>query len=211
VSLVSVAALLFAVAAPVGAKKPDKPGPPASELVEVTLGLVGGQGLVSDCDDGDGVPGSIVMEKSGDELIPAFEDRLGLYIDGVDTSRRYPTPTASTGFSGCRGGDINGAPVEYGGLGVTLGANGAPTDILWHFDYYLETEQINQKRTRLTVMEHFTLSGHDLTFDESTSTVSGWFNIKYHLEEWGGESIGYIPVEGSPVFLSFTFEMQPQG
>ncbi len=214
ISMLSAAALVIAMAVPVGAKKPDRPGgggPPAAELVEVTMGLVGGTGLATDCDDGDGLAGVMLMERSGNELIPAFEDRLGLFVDGIDTSRRYPSPTPGDGFSGCKGGAIDGSPVAYGGLMVTLGDNGAPTDILWHFDYYLETERVNKNRFRLMVMEHFTLSGHDLTFDEATSTVSGWFNVLYHLEEWGGESIGYEPVGGSPVYLSFTFEMQPGG
>jgi hypothetical protein len=213
VALASVAALLLA-AVPATAAPPDgkgKPSPTTPELVEVTMTLIDGLGISTDCDDGDGHPGVIVMERSGNELFPVNDDRIGLYVDGVDTSRTYPTPTTNTGFADCYGGDIDGNPIDYGGFGITLNDAGEPTDVFWHFDYYLETEQLNKKRTRLVVMEHFTLSGHDLLFDANTSTVMGTFNVLYHLEEFGGVSIGYEPVAGSPVELSFTFVMEPQG
>ena len=150
------------------------------------------------------------MERTGNELFQVGEDQIGLSIQGIDTSRRYPTVTPGDGFDGCHGGDLDGNDVPYGGFGIALNDLGEPTDVFWHFDYYLETAQLGKKRTQVVVMEHFTLSGHDLAFDPATSTVSGTFNVLYHLEG-GGESVGYEPVAGSPVELSFTFEMQPQG
>ena len=61
--------------------------------------------------------------------------------------------------------------------------------------------------------EHFTLSGHDpLTWDPDTATASGWFTVAYHLEEYVDRvSVGYEPVEGSPVFLEFTLTMALHG
>jgi hypothetical protein len=207
ITFATAAMVVLAMTATAFAKKPDNPGEPATpELVSITMTLVDGQGISTECSGG-----TILMERSGNELFPVADEQIGLYVDGVDTTRKYPEPTTREGFAGCHGGDIDGNPVPYGGFGITLNDAGEPTDVLWHFDYYLETEQLNKKRTRLVVMEHFTLSGHDLTFDEATSTVSGDFAVLYHLEELGGDSIGYEPVAGSPAFLSFTFDMQPQG
>lgn len=185
--------------------KPDRGKPAPPELVSVTMNLVNGHGLSTTCSSG-----AMLMERTGNELFPVGDDQIGLHIDGIDTSRKYPEPTSGDGFAGCYGGDIDGNPVPYGGFGITLNDSGEPTDVFWHFAYYLEIEQLNKRRTQVVVMEHFTLSGHDLTFDPNTSTVSGTFDVLYHLEERGGESIGYEPVAGSPVFLSFVFEMQPQ-
>ncbi len=64
-------------------------------------------------------------------------------------------------------------------------------------------------------MEHFTFSGHELDWDATTSTVSGWFDVPYHrevppklvIDDEPVLSIDYEPVEGSPVFLEFAFRI----
>jgi hypothetical protein len=204
-TVLTAMAMLLAVASTALAK-PDRGKPSPPETVSVTMNLVDGQGLNTECSGG-----AILMERSGNELFPVSDDQIGLHLTGIDTSRQYPEPTQGDGFAGCYGGDIHGEPVPYGGFGITLNDGGEPTDVFWHFEYHLEEEQVNKRRTRVMVMEHFTLSGHGLTWNEGTSTASGWFDVLYHLEERGGESIGYQPVDGSPVFMSFTFDMQRQG
>jgi hypothetical protein len=104
---------------------------------------------------------------------------------------------------------LNGTSSPYGGLFISLDDSGAVTDLLWHFDYYIET-MTRGNRDLMAVMEHFTLSGHDLTWDAETSTASGWFNVLYHLEDRiNKESVGYATVDGSPVYLEFTLTMEP--
>jgi hypothetical protein len=196
VALVASAGLVLTMTAPVAAKgRPDKPST-EPELIEVTM--TGDLATTADCGGG-----TMVMERFGTELFPVGPTRLDLDIAGVDSSRRYPTPTTSTGFTGCHGEQLDGTESPYGGLGITVDEYGAVTDLLWHFDYYLEYTE--GRKPRLAVMEHFTLSGHGLSWDADTSTVSGSFNVLYHLEDRNtGVSIGYEPV-GPPVSLSFTF------
>ena len=152
------------------------------------------------------------MQRDADGLSPVPPTELVLLdldIPGVDTSRQYPEPVIASGFSGCHGEMLDGTASRFGGLFISLDDAGAVTDVLWHFDYYVE-ETSRKKRAKLTLMEHFTLSGHDLTWDAGTSTASGWFNVLYHLEDRiNRESVGYEPVAGSPVYLEFTITMEP--
>ena len=209
IAVLAAAGLMVALAAPVAAKGRPKPTEPG--LVDVRMTLVGDEGLTTDCNDGDGINGLMVMERMSDGLYAATLPILGLYVQEVDSSRRHPEPgTTSTGFTGCHGGNLDGSEPRYGGLGITLDDAGAVTDLLWHFDYYLKEDVVGKKRTKLTVMEHFTLSGHDLQWDAGRSTASGWFEVSYHLEDrTTRESIGYVPVDGSPRYLSFTLTMTP--
>jgi hypothetical protein len=181
---------------------------PEPQFVDVTMTRVGAEGLDTtiDCDDGDGVAGSLRMELRadglyGDAVVPA----LGLFVAEVDADRLFPEPTSDVvGFEGCHSGDAS-----YGGLVITLDDAGAVTDLLWHFDYYLDYTT-RGKRSLLSVMEHFTLSGHDLAWDAETSTVSGSFDVLYHLEDrTTNTSVGYEPVAGSPRFLEFTVTWTP--
>ena len=95
----------------------------------------------------------------------------------------------------------NAATDGNGYLVITLDDAGAVTDLRWDFDYYL-LYTTRGKRSLLSVMEHFTLSGHDLAWDAETSTVSGSFDVLYHLEDRTTKtSVGYEPVADSPRFL----------
>ena len=212
IAMLAVGVLVVAWAGPAAAKKPAPPPEPETQLVDVTMTRVGSEGLDTTigCDDGDGVDGSLRMELRSDGLYPAVEGVVGLFVDEVDTDRLFPEPTdGSVGFTGCHGESIDGTSSPYGGMGITIDDAGAVTDLLWHFDYYLDYTT-KGKRTLLSVMEHFTLSGHDLAWDAETSTVSGWFNVLYHLEDrTTNTSVGYEPVAGSPRFLEFTVTWTP--
>lgn len=215
VALLTATGLIMAMATPVAAKpKPPTPSdpPPAVMAVTMTGALSTLSSPTTDCDDGDGIDGVMVMERDEHGLAPANLARLTLDIPDVDSNRLYPPEfETATGFAGCHGEQLDGTQSPYGGLFITLDDTEAVTDLLWHFDYYVETTT-RGKRTVMTVMEHFTLSGHDLTWNAETSTASGWFNVLYHLEDKANHmSIGYEPVDGSPVFLEFTLVMTPHG
>jgi hypothetical protein len=183
---------------------------PGDDPVLVDVAMTGA--LATTCDDGDGIAGTMVMQREADGLSPTAPTELAIFeldIQGVDTSRQYPQPVVASGFSGCHGEQLDGNDSPYGGLFITLDDSGAVTDVLWHFDYYLET-MTRGKREVMALMEHFTLSGHDLTWDAGTSIASGWFNVLYHLEDVANHvSVGYEPVDGSPVYLVFTLTMEP--
>ena len=202
-----VLATALVMAMPAGAKKPPKPSDPPV-LMDVTMSGA----LATTCDDGDGIDGVMVMARdSQNGFSPVNLAILYLDIPGMDTSRLYPAPTSSTGFTGCHGEQLDGNASPLGGLVITLDDTGAVTDLFWHFDYYLETTTRGKSgKTMVSLLEHFTLSGHELMWDPETSTASGWVNVLYHLEDSvNQESVGYEPVEGSPVFLEFTLTMTP--
>ena len=214
-----VVVLTVAFAAPASAKvdcdlKPDHPvcagEDPSDDAVLVDVAMTGD--LATTCDDGDAIAETMVMQRDADGLSPTAPTELAIFeldIQAVDTSRQYPQPVIASGFSGCHGEQLDGTDSPYGGLFITLDDSGAVTDVLWHFDYYLET-MTRGKREVMALMEHFTLSGHDLVWDAGTSTASGWFNVLYHLEDVANHvSVGYEPVDGSPVYLEFTLTMEP--
>lgn len=200
----TVVAVVMAMALPVTAKKPTV------ETVKVTLALVGEAGLTTNCNDGDGDNGYLLMTRDRAGLVGGPSDVvLGLFMNDAEWNRRYPEGSG-TGFAGCHGETVDESPVSpspFGGLGMNIDRNGAVTDILWHFDYYLDgTEiQLNPVKTRFvwTVREYFTLTGNDLEWDESTSTVSGWFYLRHSLYDTDTE-IGYEPFPGSPEWMQFT-------
>lgn len=203
-AVLATTALIMTMAVPVAAKgKPPKPSDPPPVLMDVTMTGA----LTTECNDGDGIKGVMVMERNDHGLAPANLARLALDIPDVDSSRLYPEAVTPRGFAGCHGEQLGGTTSPYGGLFITLDDTGAVTDLLWHFDYYLETTT-RGKRTVMSLMEHFTLSGHDLMWNAETSTVSGSFNVLYHLEDRVNHvSVGYEPIDGSPVFLKFTLKM----
>ena len=230
VALLMAISLILVLAAPVAAKgKPPRPGD-SPVLMDVTMSGA----LATTCEDGDGIAGVMVLARDDDGLTPAGGPvelfLLDFDIPDVDSTRRYDAGGTllgeydpddgtfipyeeKTGFTECRGEQLDGSVSPYGGFFITLDDAGAVTDLLWHFDYYLETTPRGRSgKTMVSVMEHFTLSGHDLTWDAETSTASGWVNVLYHLEDSVyGASVGYEPVAGSPVFLEFTLTMTPHG
>jgi hypothetical protein len=211
--------LTVAFAAPASAKvdcdlKPEHPvcagEDPGDDPILVDVAMTGA--LATTCNDGDKIAGTMVMQRDADGLSPAAPTKLVLlYLDipGVDASRQHPDPVIASGFSNCHGEQLDGTASPYGGLFITLDNSGAVTDVLWHFDYYLETVTRGNREV-MSLMEHFTLSGHGLTWNADTSTASGSFNVLYHLEDRENHvSVGYEEVEGSPVYLEFTLTMEP--
>jgi len=217
IGVVLALALSFVLALavlPAAAKKGKPPGPPVTQLVDVTMALVGGaEGLTTACGDADGLTGSLLMQRDRGGLsdVEGVAPILELYMEKVLWDRLNPE-SKGTGFTGCHGGTVAGSPGTWdGALWITIDSQDAVTDLLWHFDYYVDGAlSRNGKQYRETVREHFTLSGHDLSWKPGTSTVSGSFNVSHFLNDReSGESIGYVPFPGSPRELTFTLTFEP--
>lgn len=217
-TLLTVAALIAAWAIPVSAGKP-----PTNETVEVTMSLVDAdgdgitQGLTTGCDDGDGANGYLLMTRDRKGLVGGPSAIvLGLFMNDVDWSRHYPA-SSGIGFAECHGETVASSPIEnvtYGGLGMNIDRSGAVTDVLWHFDYYLDGDYIELRNGRVrfqdTVREYFTLTGNDLEWNDANSTVSGWFHLSHSVYDAENE-IGYEAFPGSPQWMEFTITIEPQG
>lgn len=211
IALLAVIALVMTWAAPVSAGKPA-----ATETVKVTMNLVESQseevlpGLSTECDDGDGDNGYLFMTRDREGLVGGpSEAVLNLVTNGVTWDRTYPAMTPVTGLDDCHGDTVAGSVMEnttYGGLGINIDRNGAVTDVLWHFDYYLDGEivQLNPRKTQFvwTVREYFTLTGNDLNWDPETNTVSGDFYLMHSLYDAETE-IGYESFPGSRQPMAF--------
>ena len=188
--LLVAAALAMTWAAPVSAAKPIK-----TETVRVTMALVGGQGLATnwsatDCTET--TEGSILMIRDRAGLVGADDGLLHLVMNDVTWDRQYPDPLDPiTGFSGCHGDTVEGSPIVndiYGGLGINIDRSGAVTDVLWHFDYYLDGATTSKTLPNgkvlegafvWTVREYFTLTGNDFDWNPNTDTVSGDFYLQH--------------------------------
>lgn len=206
------------LAAPAAAKQPDGKGkPPQADIVDVTLQVVGAEGLATTCDDADGVAGSLRMERTQNGLtsIDGIAPLLSLHMADIAWSRQYPDPASGLGFAECHGGTVNGSPGEWEGyLSFGLDAAGNPTDIIWHFDYYVSSTLVQRgKKTRETpyIREHFTLSG-PLTWDPATSTATGTLQIAYYFNDYvNGDQVLYEPFPGSPRHMAFTMNVETVG
>jgi hypothetical protein len=206
--LIITVALLIVWAIPAGA------GKPAPELVEVTMGLVGSQGLATDVECG----GPLIMVRNQDGLRHGDEDPiLGVYmVDDVAWSRGYPMPTSGDGFSECHGGLLEGSMEMDTYMQISMDRKtGAVTDLVWHFDrYYIDGVPMGlpnpsgKTRDNGIVLENFSLIGHDLGWDDGTSTVSGEFELSYYLRDDTGEYVGSEPVNARQWF-EFTLMTSP--
>lgn len=221
--VLTVVAMVLAMTVPATAKRPT------TETVKVTMELVpfvdesGGEvraGLTTDCDDGDGSNGYLLMTRDRAGLVGGpSEGVLGLFMNDVHWSREYPA-SVGVGLVGCHGDTVDDSPVEnslYGGIGFNIDRNGAVTDVLWHFDYYLDgtttsrvlpNGKVIEGAFDWTVREYFTLTGNDLLWDDATSTVSGKFYLKHSLYDADTE-IGYEPFPGPPREMAFTVIIDP--
>lgn len=222
-----VAGMVIAMAG-VAIGKPSCPGhpsckeePPDDELVlaDVTMTLAGAQGLTTNCDDGDGIGGSIEMVMSSGSLDPVNDPVLGVWMNDVAWNRLYPDPihgSSGSAFEGCHRKllDPDEANAVYGGLMIDLDESGAVADILWHFDYWY-VWGLRGKKPWVVEFEHFTLSMDETTmtwvdhtpdiYGDTNGTLTADFWMLYHLQ---GE--GYQPLPGSPQMMSFTVIAEPR-
>ncbi len=209
-----IGAMLFAL--PALAKKPDNPGKPGQTVTyDVTMEFVGdGPGLSTVCPGNEG--GVITMSgvDGHQGVLETSDPVIGINAPDVEWTRMYPLPNGSsaTGLDGCHGPSINpdGLFGPYGGhLWITLGAD--TVEFLWHFDYYLDGEEIQKgKKTQLkqTVREHFSMST-TAAYDPETGEVTGKFPFAWYLREDRNLVHGYdhfVPTGGTDMTFVLTIE-----
>jgi hypothetical protein len=207
---------MLAMAAPAAAgvdcgnpKFADKPQcltePPSGDepvLVDVTMTLVNGQGITTDCNDGDGifgddgdgidgstemylVPGSLISNPGGGRgyrLEPVRDPVLGVWMNDVNWFRIYEDPeygASGTEFAGCHRMLLDPAEPEamFGALFIDVDDSGAIAGILWHFDYwYMWGERGSKKNPTPYVMEfeQFTLKMHPEVVDNAGELIYEW-------------------------------------
>lgn len=187
--------LLVAFAAPAGAAKPDNPGKPEPELVEVTL--------TGDLDT-TLCPGTLIMEM--DNRGTLFTGQTGPSVPRIFITAAIPwerdLPEYASGdfFNECHGGAVDDSPVEWNGsLWIT------PTDggleVLWLFDHYWEKVPKNPNKpdgpTR-NLIENFRLIGEASDLD-GDGIYGGDFTIGLHGEEPSGSDILEFTITTEPM------------
>jgi hypothetical protein len=204
-----------ALALPAAAAPPEGKGKKQEvDLVDVTMNVVGTEGLATSCDDADGISGSLRMQRDANSItsVEGVAPILELHMGEIEWSRDYPDEASGTGFAECHGGTVAGSPGEWEGLlMIGLDSAGEPDSITWHFDYYVESTTVERgKKTqeRATIREHFTLSG-PLTWDADTSTASGTLQIAYYFNDYENDPVLYEPFDGNPRPMSFTMTIEP--
>jgi hypothetical protein len=218
----------------------DPPPDDGPVLVDVTMTLVNGEGLTSNCDDGDGIAGSIEMIRNRDSLDPTHDPVLGVWMNEVEWRRIFDDPWypgdigsfdndgdgvdeqyyMGTGFAGCHRMLVDPEEPEaiLGGLSIVLDSSGAVADILWHFDYwYVWGERGSKKKPVRYVadFEQFTLSLDESTliWEEGTPDVDGDTNGTLTGDFYmlyHHTGEDYQPLPGSPRTMSFTVVAEPR-
>ena len=204
----------------VSPNEPGQPVPPASStttlagavstrLYEVTMELVGDEGIATTCGtlimrgglDGDLVPdGAIIADGTAGSSVP----RLHLVAsEDLAWRRSYPEPLQAAGFGSlpadCHGGPVDDSPEQTAGVLVVSGLEEESIRVLWHFDYY----------TGNGVRENLTLSGRSpIAWSENgegtlSGIVDGAFTVSW-FQNVGGEPVHlFEPFEGSPRQMQF--------
>ena len=172
--------LLLALLVPLGAAgAKSKPDPNPFQYENVTIELVGAEGLATSCESvgpikmqrGPGPTGTryIAAEGYGESESPILQIEAA-----VPWSRVYPLPYGLTGDSltGCHGvfdpdGD-GGESVPFSPLlMIDTDRDGKPVSLAWHFDRYA-VEETRGHNTLVRMLE-----GFDLISDEGFTCVGG--------------------------------------
>lgn len=198
-----VLVLLLALLVPLGATAGAKPKPPdPPQYYDVTMELVGSEGLETSCD---GV-GPIKMSRAPMSTRYIAGEGYGqsewpiLRVEAaIPWSRVYPLPDGLSGESltDCHGVYVVGASVAYTPLlQIDTDSAGTPVSLKWHFDRY--AEKVGKKTV---LREGFDLiSGDDFTCSGSNPySCRGTFSLESFVTGAGGERV----VHGHP-YLTFT-------
>jgi hypothetical protein len=189
----SVAALLVAIAGPVTAKKPiSKPEPAA---YAVTLTFIGEEtpGLsTTTCDESttDSIRMFGTAGPTGLSLWDTETPLIHVRAPEVDWERTYPAASVGSEFNECHGPSVYEGPPDHpfadhgGTLMITINDNAGTVDFLWHFDYYIDAEDLGKKKSRwvATVRENYTMSA-TAAYNPSTGLVQGSFPVSWSLKE----------------------------
>ncbi|MEN8114972.1 MAG: hypothetical protein ABFS21_11370 [Actinomycetota bacterium] len=205
----AIAAVVIAMAAPAAAKKPV-PTEPARYDVEMTFSD-SAPGLSTACEGG----GTISMlgdAGSGtlslwDTDTPSEAAAIHVRAPELAWERRYPTYSTGIGFDECHGPSVYDGPdhpfSEYGGaLTITIDDEAGTVGFRWHFDYYIDAEDLGVKKARwvATVREHYTMEAI-AAYDTETGLVSGSFPFSWYLKEDRTLIKDYEPMGGA--YLEF--------
>ncbi len=220
--ILSVAALIVAVAGPATAKKPTPAPAPVAYEVSLTFVDDDEAGLSTACGgDADAIrmfgntrTGTLSL---WDTDTPAEAPLIHVRALGVEWERKYPDEGDGTGFNECHGPSVyEGSDhpfADHGGaLGITIDEGAGTVDFLWHFDYYIDGEDlgINKPRWVRTVSENYTMSA-TASYDPETGRVQGWFPVSWYLKEGRVLVHGYdpfVPIGGT--YMEFYMEITPQ-
>lgn len=195
-ALVMCATLLMAVI-PALAKKPPTPAP-ATYTVNMQF-VDEHPGLSTDC----ALEGPLVMtgtSRGGElQLSDAGTVAIHLRAPTVEWYRNYPVATQGIGFDDCHGPSVyDGLEHPFadyvGAFWITLNETDGTADFLWHFDYYIDGEDVGKKKTRWvqTIREHYTMTAV-ADYDATTGLVHGWFPVAGYLKEDGTLIHRYTP------------------
>ena len=216
----TVVAVALALALPAVAKKPV-PVPTEPARYEVTMTFDDNEaGLSTAC----GGATSIVMFGSTgpgtlslwDTDTPAEAPLIHVRAPGVVWERAYPAPASNGfGFDECHGpsvylGSDHPFADHSGTLSITIDYDAGTVDFLWHFDHYIDAENLGVKKPRwvATVHENYTMSA-TASYDPETGLVQGSFPVSWYLKEGRILVHGYDlfpPINGTEMsfYLSFS-------
>ena len=205
--LLTTAVIVAVTVALVGFAMPADGKKPASGVVEVTMALSPGssQGLTTEC-------GPLLLVENRDGLGEGEQaPAIGVYMADVAWSRQYTSATQGEGLAGCHDSTHPESPLDWPSyLQISMDRNGAVTDIVWNFSHYVDEivsvhPRTGRERVVGTIHENFRLSGHDLLWDDKTSTVRGDFHLSYYPSE----DSTFQEFDGSPQWFEFTVEVNP--
>lgn len=193
-TILSVAALLIAVGGPATAKKPAPAPEPAPYEVSLTFFNAEEPGLSTSCGTavsirmiGTAAPGTLSL---WDTDTPTDGPRIHVRAPGIAWEHTYPIAATDTGFDECHGPSTYPDPqdhpfADYGGaLSIRTDDNAGTVDFLWHFDYYIDAEDLGKKKARWvqSIREHYTMSA-TATYDPASGLVRGSFPVSWYLKE----------------------------
>jgi hypothetical protein len=224
--VLTVIAVATALAIPAAAVKPVK-ADNTPLLYEVTMTFVENEaGLSTHCDDEVSI---LMLGTAGptglslwDTDTPLEAPLIHVRAPEVDWERTYPTPSSSsssgeTGFDECHGPSVYDGVYDdpdhpfsdHGGaLSITIDYDEGTVDFLWHFDYYIDAEDLGKNKPRwvATVRENYTMSA-TASYNTATGLVEGSFPVSWSLKEGRVLIHSYDlfePIEGMDMTFNLT-------
>ena len=218
--ILSTTALLVAIAGPATAKKPVPTPEPTA--YEVSLTFVDNEaGLSTTC--GEDAESVVMFGATGrgtlslwDTDTPDEAPLIHVRAPELDWERKYPSVSTDIGFDECHGPSVYDGPdhpfAHHGGtLSITVDYDAGTVDFLWHFDHYIDAENLGVRKPRwvATVHENYTMSA-TASYDPETGLVQGSFPVSWYLKEGRILVHGYDlfpPIDGTD--MKFYMEVTP--
>jgi hypothetical protein len=206
-SVFAICTALLMAAIPALAQKPV----PATYTVDMQF-VDGQPGLSTDC----ALEEPLVMtgtSRAGElKLSDTGTVAIRMRAPTVEWYRSHPIAAQGIGFDECHGPSVYDGPehpfADYvGALWITISETDRTADFLWHFDYYIDGEDLGKKKTRWvqTIRENYTIAA-SADYDPTTGIVHGWFPVAWYLKQDGTLIHSYtpfIPTDG----IEMTFKL----